>query len=156
MSILLSVTDAFQWDAVVENGAIQQDEGLFTAVALSFFTDAPATADDLAEAGLPADTPSGYWGHAYPVVEGDVEGSKLWLLKRRYWDDRTIELGEQYAAEALEWMEEDGLARDIEVTGSKLSTDQLLLVVAITKADGSRWTSRWAYSLGGGAAGIEV
>lgn len=98
-----------------DDGSFVIDDGLETPVVVSLFTDAPATVEELRLAGLPEDDRRGYFGDAYPDVEGDVTGSKLWLLERAKLDDATLADARRYAEEALAWMVVDGAVSAVEV-----------------------------------------
>jgi phage gp46-like protein len=104
------------FDLVNKNG-LQLDDTLETAVAISLFTDARATDDELRIAGLTKQSNRGWWGDTYPHVPGFVLGSKLWLLARAKKDDATsLLLARQYTLEALQWLIDDGVADSIIVT----------------------------------------
>lgn len=107
------------------------DDGLETAVLISLFTDAPATAQEAALAG--AGDRRGWWADAYAEVDGDVIGSKLWLLRREKRTAATLERARQYAAAALGWLVTDGVAQSVEVTAEVLQTDVLALQVVIKR-----------------------
>jgi phage gp46-like protein len=86
------------------------DGDLETMVSLSLFCDAPARDGDV----TPAQDPSGYWADS--LGDGDVWGSRIWLLRRAKLIQSTKVKLKQYAEEALAWMLADGLASKIEVT----------------------------------------
>ena len=79
-----------EYDLVLLAGGLDRDPGLMTAIIISLFTDAAATEAELVTAGLPAGTRGGWWGDTYPEIDGDVLGSKLWLLTRAKRDDATL------------------------------------------------------------------
>lgn len=151
MAMLLAADSDNQWDVVVSSNRIQQDLGLFTSVALSLFTNASATPEDLAAAGLPDDHPNGWWADAFPGIEGDAYGSKLWLLARGVVDSATLAQGKLYTEQALAWMIEDKVARSVTVSNFWLRSGHMVLSVAITRPDGTRWASVWNAATGEGA-----
>lgn len=106
-----------EYDLVNLNG-LQQDLGLDTPVIISLFTDARATPEELEIAGLPRDHFGGWWGDTYPEIDGDIMGSKLWLLTRAKRTDATLELAKQYAEDALDWIVKDEIASSVLVTPS--------------------------------------
>jgi phage gp46-like protein len=131
------------FDLVNENG-LQSDDGLQTAVILSLFTDARASADELAAAGLPVDQNRGSWQDDYPETEGDVFGSKLWLLARAKRTDETLSRARGYAEAALAWLLADGVAQRVTVGTSWYGrTGFLVVTVDIERARTPRWRTVW-------------
>lgn len=101
-----------EYDLVNVNG-IKLDEGFTTSVILSLFQDARATEEELVVAGLPLDSPGGWWGDTNPETDGDAQGSKLWLLTRAKREDATLDRGVLYADQALAWMLDQNVAKSI-------------------------------------------
>lgn len=105
----------FDW--AVANGDLAGDDGLYTAVAISLFTDRLANPDD----ALPAANGDrrGWWGDAYlPLLAaGQVDhvGSRLWLLARAKQIPETAQLARAYVQEALAWLVDDGVAASVAV-----------------------------------------
>lgn len=131
-------------DFVNENGLLD-DDGLETAVILSLFQDARATDDELAEAGLTKDQNRGWWGDTFPEIDGDVEGSKLWLLARALKTPESLAQGQAYAEDALAWLVEDEVALSVTVTTGWLDgSDIMTLSVEILRKDVPRWQRVWA------------
>lgn len=125
-------------DWAVAGGDIRQDQGLRTAVAISLLTDRTAAPDD----DLPDGTGDrrGWWGDMpLPGAAPDPIGSRLWLLARAKRTAETLTRAEGYAAEALAWLVEDGVAAAVDVAASwgGAAGDQLRLVVTIRRRDGS-------------------
>jgi phage gp46-like protein len=86
-------------------------------VILSLLLDAPARDGDDVPAGAPQ---RGFWGDAYPLVTGDVWGSRLWLLERGKVNTETLLQAREICAQALQWMIDDGVAESIEIQNSWL------------------------------------
>lgn len=138
----IAYTDA-GFDLVNDNG-LQSDDGLQTAVIVSLFTDRRATPDELAEAGLPADQNRGSWQDDYPETDGDVEGSKLWLLARAKRTDETLARAKGYAEDALAWLVADGVALRVIVVASWHGlTGYLVIAIDIERARAPRWRRVW-------------
>ena len=136
-----------EYDLVNDNG-IQQDFTLETAVIMSLFTDARATAEELLVAGLPKDHFGGWWGDSFPEVDGDVLGSKLWLLTRAKRTDATLALGQKYAEESLQWMLDDEVAESVDVTPSwyEVARKGILILAVDIQRPGElepRWRRVW-------------
>ncbi len=112
------------------DGALAEDTSLETVVLLSLFTDAPATAEEIATAGLGEQ--SGWWAHADTIRGSDrVYGSKLWLLYRGKTTLATIRRAEQYCIDALQWLVAAGIARQLEVLGTRPRVGELALNIKI-------------------------
>lgn len=113
-------------------GALAEDESLETIVLLSLFTDAPATADEMAAAG--ADEQRGWWAAADTVRgEARIIGSKLWLLRRGKTTLSTLRLAEQYCLDALTWLVDARIAAKIEVLATRPSLGTMSLEIRITR-----------------------
>lgn len=99
-------------DIALDGYDLAAERGLQTAVILSLFTDRRAREDDV----LPAGTDRrGWWADAWPPAEGDRIGSRLWLLSREKQVSSVLERAREYAAEALQWLIDDGIARAVRV-----------------------------------------
>lgn len=101
----------FDWQQV--SPSLAEDDGLETAVILSLFTDRRAEDDDVLPDGT--DDRRGWWGDAYPDIDGDRIGSRLWLLHREKDAQRAVNRAREYADEALRWLIDDGIARQVTV-----------------------------------------
>ncbi len=110
------------------NGGFLADDGLGTSVFISLFTDRRAEADD----GLAPAERRGWVGDALADREGDRIGSRLWLLKREKETEETRARAEEYAAEALAWMIDDGLATGIEIEAAWVAPSVLGLRATFT------------------------
>lgn len=130
------------FDLALLGGSLVGDEGLETAVIVSLFTDRRADPGDL----LPDNTTDrrGHWADAYAETDGDKIGSKLWLLSREKHLPAVARRAETYAAEALQWLLDDGVAATVKVTAEWLAADLLALGVEITRPDGTPLTLKFA------------
>lgn len=111
--------------------SLANDDGLETAVVLSLFT------DRLAEEGDTSVEPTGrrgWWGDAYPEVEGDLIGSRLWLLAREKQLPAVLARAELYAREALQWLVDDGVASAVAVLAEVSKPGVLGLAIDITRS----------------------
>ena len=124
-----------EYDLVLLAGGLDRDPGLMTAIIISLFTDAAATEAELVTAGLPAGTRGGWWGDTYPEIDGDVLGSKLWLLTAK-----------KYAEDALAWMLEDGQAEKVVIEPAWHESTGLLTISLAIQKPGElqpQWVALW-------------
>lgn len=118
-------------DYALATGALATDDGLETAVVVSLFSDRRAAPDD----PLPGhdDDRRGWWGDAWPEIPGDRIGSRLWLLSREKQTPAALARAQQYAAEALAWLVDDGVASAVNVV-ARIPRDGVLgLEIAIDR-----------------------
>jgi len=94
------------------------DYGLTNLVLASLFTDKRAFPDD----EIPDGTTKrrGWWGDTVSDTEDDTIGSRLWLLSRSKTTNDVLNKAKGFIDEALEWMVEDGLVAEIEVTTERI------------------------------------
>lgn len=121
-------------DWTIAGGDLARDDGLRTAIAVSLMTDRLAAADD----AIPDGTTDrrGWWGDLpRDGADPDPIGSRLWLLSRAKRTAETLVRAESYAAEALAWLIEDGVAESVTPAASwgGAAGDQLHLVVTIRR-----------------------
>lgn len=112
---------AIQWsnargcgDILLLDGDLASDRGLETAVAISLETDARAQPDDVPPSGDPNDR-RGWWADEFATVEGDLIGSRRWLLHRSKRTNETALKEKQYCLEALAWMIQDKVVASVDV-----------------------------------------
>lgn len=134
----------FVADIFMDGSDLASDEGLQTAVVLSLFLDRRAETDDeLPEGG----DRRGWWADAYPDVENDRIGSRLWLLSREKQLNQVLIRAREYAAEALQWLIDDGVAEAVEIDAYIPVRGVLRLGVIIERAGGGRWQQQWEYQI---------
>lgn len=118
------------------NGLLKEStdalDALSRAVIVSFFTWRRAEPDDDTEEVF------GWWGDTFPTIANDRIGSRLWLLRRSKLTNATAARIRDYARQALEWMEEDGVAARVEVTATRVGLTSVELGVVIWQQDGSK------------------
>lgn len=120
---------ALAGDAVLSQGDLAGLDDLTTAVVLSLFTWRRANSDDRIPDGT--DHPQGFWGDLFAEREGDQLGSRLWLLSREKLTQETMNRAKEYAAEALQWMIDDGVATQIEIQLERQGLHQLAMAITI-------------------------
>lgn len=128
-------------DLALAGSDLAADDGLYTAIVLSLFTDGLAgdgdTLPDL-NAGR-----RGWWGDAFAPTAGDRIGSRLWLLSREKQLVQVLRRAEEYGSEALQWLVEDGVARSVEVEASSPAAGLMALQLAVFRS--SRPVARYRF-----------
>jgi phage gp46-like protein len=114
---------------------LEVDDGLDTAIILSLFTDARANDDDALPLGQ--SDRRGWWGDAYPAVDGDRIGSRRWLLRASKQLQESLTIVKQYDEEALAWMVTDGVAQRVEVETFIVRDEVMGEIIRIYRPDGS-------------------
>lgn len=120
-------------DVQMDGADLRIDDGLYSATIVSLFTDRRAHDDDVLPDG--GDDKRGYFGDAFPEVEGDKIGSRLWLLSREKQTQSVLNRAREYAEEALLWMVEDGIAKTVKVETSIVRNGVLGIFVEITRSN---------------------
>lgn len=142
-------------DMAVANGDLLAEAGLQTAVLISLFTDRRADPEDVLPPG--ADR-RGWWADWYSdevidqIVAGvgiappDRIGSRLWQLSREKQLPAVLIRAQDYAAEALAWLVDDGVAASVDVTAEVVARGILGLGIAITRPDGTVQNLKFYYA----------
>lgn len=131
MSDIRTVWRDLGGDWLVQGPSLAGDDGLETAVVLSLFTDRVAPEGD---ASVEPTARRGWWGDAYPEVEGDLIGSRLWQLAREKQLPAVLSRAELYAREALQWLVDDGVASSVAVAAEQTAQGVLGLAVTVTRS----------------------
>lgn len=126
-------------DGVAINTGMRPADPLVRAVVVSLFTWRRAQPGD----ELPGSELNGWWGDTYADLVGDQLGSRLWLLSRSRLDANTVARAKDYAVEALQWLLDDRVASQVDVTSSRVGLDRLLIGVVITRGDGTKLDLRF-------------
>lgn len=104
------------------NNDLTLENGLASAVIMSLFTDRRASDDDILPDFFSTDR-RGWWGDlASTEIKNDQIGSRLWLLERSKTIPEVLVQAKEYVRESLEWLIEDGLASDIQITTERQKT----------------------------------
>lgn len=146
MGTALVIKEA-QGDLAVGPNGLEQDTGLGSLLAASLLSDARARAEDLAFAGMPANSKDlrGYWAD----TPEDRFGSRLWLLDRAKQTRETLARAQDYAQEALAWMVAEGILERVEVTATFPQRGALHLAVRLIRGRARRWASLWENPVAG-------
>lgn len=121
-------------DISLDGYDLAADNGLQTAVILSLFTDRRASDGDTLPAG--ADR-RGWWADTWPDVPRDQIGSRLWLLGREKQLPSVLQRAREYAAEALQWLIDDGVADAVRVDAEIVRQGVLGLRIEIDRPTGT-------------------
>lgn len=132
--LVLSFSNSLgEGDVVYQNGSLlASGKDLETAILMSLFCDAPAQDGDVLAAGS---AKRGYWADVYDE-EGNVLGSRLWLLESEPLTQGTAQRAEVYSKEALNWLVAGRFVRAIS-TSTELGNDVILLTLTVTLRDGN-------------------
>lgn len=136
MSDLTLIWDGSACDLAIDGNDLALDDGLRTALIVSLFSDRRARDDDELPGG--DDDRRGWWADAWPQIDGDRIGSRLWLLGREKELSETLRRAREYAEEALVWLIADGIAKRIEVVPSVPRRGVLALAITLHRPDGGR------------------
>jgi len=123
-------------DLMVSGPDLMTDDGLYGACLISLFTDRAADPDDQLPDSLSSDR-RGWWGDALAETEGDLIGSKLWLLYGSKIVPETLRRAKDCADEALAWLVTDGVAKTVAVTTSQAAPHSIGIGVDIVRPDGT-------------------
>ncbi|WP_099071041.1 phage GP46 family protein [Nostoc linckia] len=124
-------------DIRVQANDLVSDAGLPAAVIVSLFTDRRAPDD----AALPyGDTDRR--GHWTDTATASV-GSLLWLLSREKTLPETAERAREYCETALQWLIEDGIAVDVDVTTALVRPYGLQIRIAIYRGASREYAYLW-------------
>jgi phage gp46-like protein len=118
------------WNLI--GSALQSGNDLETAILISLFTDREANPDDVIPDGT--NDPRGWIGDEgqdYKI------GSRLWLLDRAKQTQETLSRANDYIAEALQWLIDDGAVGRFDITTEWTKPSMLGAQVLAYKTDGT-------------------
>lgn len=109
------------------------------AVINSLFSWRRAESDDI----LPGTSRYGWWADTYDD-DGEKFGSRLWLLSRSKTTEEVTLLAREYAQEALQWLIDDGVATEVNVTAERGEEGCLDLSVEVVRVGEKNLSARFA------------
>lgn len=109
------------------------------AVINSLFSWRRAESDDI----LPGTSRYGWWADTYDD-DGEKFGSRLWLLSRSKTTEEVTLLAREYAQEALQWLIDDGVATEVNVTAERGEWGRLDLSVEVVRVGEKNLSARFA------------
>lgn len=105
---------------------------LETAILISLFTDRQAARDDEIPDGTT--NPRGWWGD----LDSDTQiGSRLWLLSRAKQTTETLQRANDYIAEALQWLIDDGVVASFDIVVEWTAASRLGALIVAHKTSGT-------------------
>ena len=104
------------------------NDGLSRAVVISLFTWRRADTGDVYDGS----NKYGWGGDTYPVEQGDKIGSKLWQLLRRKLTDDVIAEVEELSRDSLQWMIDDGICSNVDVSVERSEINRVNISVVLT------------------------
>lgn len=119
-------------DWTLQGTQLQGGSDLQTAVLISLFSDRTAEISDVIPDGTT--DPRGWVGDLdaeYPI------GSRLWLLDRSKQTQAVLNAASDYCNEALQWLIDDGIAGEIDVSTQWVRASFLGITIVIHKNDGT-------------------
>ena len=137
----------FGLDLALAGADLATESGLRSAVVVSLFTDRRANADDEIPDG--SNDRRGWWADSYAEIEGDLIGSRLWLLQREKQTANVLQRAREYSEEALQWLLDDKVATAVSVAAEWVDTGVLGLRVKITLPSGTPFEDVFNYPLEG-------
>ena len=137
-----------RWNAAIQHADWSMDgyqllsgSDLETAVLISIFTDRTANPDDVIPDG--SEDPRGWWADdpQHPI------GSRLWLLSRSKETQQVLALAQDYVAEALQWLIDDGVVARFDILCEWTRPSMLGIQVAAHRISGSTTSMNfnWAW-----------
>lgn len=123
-------------DLVLDGILLSDDDGLFTSVLISLFTDRQARADDVLPNADQGDTDRrGWWADEFNADPSDRIGSRLWLNEAAKQLPAVLARDKEYAQEALQWLVDDGIVASVTVHAFSPRSGIRALAIAIHRAD---------------------
>lgn len=118
---------------------LQSGGDLATAILISLFTDRVAQPGYQPPAPSNGD-PEGWWGDAYlPAGIGPI-GSRIWQLRRAVKTQTTLNLAQDMAAEALQWLINIGAVARFSITAWWLNGSYLAMRIVAIRPNGTAET----------------
>lgn len=127
------ILDSGFFDIKISGQDLESDDGLENALAISIFTDARVTPDQLPYGST---NRKGWWGDMYSEIPGDKIGSRLWTIHPAKITNETKNLALDYCRESTKWLIEDGIADTINFTSEYNENKHLNILIETVRPDG--------------------
>jgi phage gp46-like protein len=119
-------------DWLLDGLQLADGSDLQTAILISLFTDRQANPDDVIPDG--SGDPRGWVGD---LGQDYQIGSRLWLLSRAKQTGETLARAQDYIAEALQWLIDDGVVAKFDILTEWTRASQLGARVTAYRTDGT-------------------
>lgn len=130
--------DELHADWSITAGALASGNDFWTAVIISLFTDRVAREDDPYE----DNDRRGWWGDS---TDDNQMGSRLWLLRREKLTRDVAVRSEEYAAEALKWLVDDGVVDAVQPVAQIVYPNRLNLFIRYQLPASNSWKTLQFY-----------
>jgi phage gp46-like protein len=124
-----SQTEVGYFDLLMDGSDLASGSELETAVIISLFTNRRAEDDDPLPDAF-ADR-QGFWGDDFADIEGDLIGSRWWLLAAEKQTNEVRLKYLEYAVEALQWLIDDSVASEVQIQAEYIGPHVLGVSVVI-------------------------
>lgn len=121
------------------------DNGMRTSICISLFSNRQAELNDELTNG--SNNRQGWWADSFALINGDLIGSRLWLLAREKQTQNVLQKAKDYTLEALQWLLNDGVVSQIIVTPQWHEKGILAVRVQLFKANNQPFDQVFEYSL---------
>lgn len=118
-------------EMVLDDRDVERDPGLETCVLITLGTNRKINTDDV-KPDNSLDS-GGWWGDAVPVIEGDLVGTRLWLLRRAKTNNELINASKEYLKEGFQWMLNDNVISNLYVETWIAEKDTLGIILGFLR-----------------------
>ncbi len=129
----LTIDENGRFDLSIESGDLAGEAGLDTAIWVSLFTDARASADLITK----PENRRGWAGNLANTIEGRQLGGLLWLVDQRRLTQKTVNDVVDYSKKSLQWFIDDGLLNKVEASAEIIPQSGITLAIKVTALGGS-------------------
>jgi len=141
----LKRTQQWDFDLDFDGQDLVLGDDMETAVIISLFTWAHRAAED--PDPVPGGDQMGWWADETLEPSGDFLGGKIWLSQRsKITPDLFLQL-EQWGAECLDWMVQDGVGDSVSITMEKSALELNRLDILVQVQKGGRIPVDYRYEL---------
>lgn len=128
-------------DFKVQNNDLLTEDGLYSAVIVSLFSDRRASPTDPLPDG--ETKRRGWWGDDLATDPLQKTGSLLWLVQREKVTREVLLRAEKYVRDALQWFIDEGIASSVTVSGEFTANSSLILTAKIYRGPNKRYQYLW-------------
>lgn len=139
--VLIRADSRGLYDLQISGADFESAEGFETAIPVSLFSSARASATQVQD----AKNRRGWIGNILYAEDDRELGGLLWILDQARITQDTLNDAKTYAQDSLQWMIEDGQARSIRVEVVKTSSRSIQILIDITEIDNTvqRYITLW-------------